>query len=231
MRIAEPDNHCACAILAYVQASSTPTQVSPEGARRRARGACGTTSCAGNASAIYAIVEELDLTITQMKALHALADCGREVSVKELADRLAMSLPGRQPHRRRAPAPRLAGAPRGRARPAHEARRHHPEPAARSSSASTTPASPASSSTPPPSPPSSARASRPPSPTSPITHDPHSHCHHRRQPPLVDPRRDVLRAVHDHARQHGRERRAAGDPEGPALARSAAWNGPSTPTR
>ena len=48
----------------------------------------------GNAGAIYAIVEELDLTITQMKALHALADCGSEVSVKELGDRLAMSLPG-----------------------------------------------------------------------------------------------------------------------------------------
>ena len=48
----------------------------------------------GNASAIYAIVEELDLSITQMKALHALADCGCEVSVKELGDRLAMSLPG-----------------------------------------------------------------------------------------------------------------------------------------
>ena len=40
--------------------------------------------------------------------------------------------------------------------------------------------------------------------------------HHRRQPPLVDPRRDVLRAVHDHARQHGRERRAAVDPARPA---------------
>jgi DNA-binding MarR family transcriptional regulator len=48
----------------------------------------------GNAGAIYAIVEELDLTITQMKALHALADCGSEVSVKELGDRLTMSLPG-----------------------------------------------------------------------------------------------------------------------------------------
>ena len=44
--------------------------------------------------------------------------------------------------------------------------------------------------------------------------------HHRRQPPLVDPRRDVLRAVHDHARQHGRERRAAVDPAGPRTRRS-----------
>ena len=33
---------------------------------------------------------------------------------------------------------------------------------------------------------------------------------------LVDARRDVLRAVHDHARQHGRERRAAVDPARPA---------------
>jgi DNA-binding MarR family transcriptional regulator len=48
----------------------------------------------GNAGAIYAMVEELDLTITQMKALHALSDCVGEVSVKELADRLGMSLPG-----------------------------------------------------------------------------------------------------------------------------------------
>jgi DNA-binding MarR family transcriptional regulator len=48
----------------------------------------------GNAGEIYAIVEELDLSITQMKTLHALSDCGCEVSVKELADRLGMSLPG-----------------------------------------------------------------------------------------------------------------------------------------
>ena len=38
----------------------------------------------------------------------------------------------------------------------------------------------------------------------------------RRQPPLVGARGDVLRAVHDHARQHGRQRRAAVDPAQPA---------------
>ena len=38
---------------------------------------------------------------------------------------------------------------------------------------------------------------------------------HRREPQVVDARRDVLRAVHDHARQHGRERRAAFDPARP----------------
>ena len=48
----------------------------------------------GNSGETYAIVEELDLSITQMKALHALSSCVREVSVKDLADRLGMSLPG-----------------------------------------------------------------------------------------------------------------------------------------
>ena len=38
----------------------------------------------------------------------------------------------------------------------------------------------------------------------------------RREQQVVDARRDVLRAVHDHARQHGRERRAAVYPARPA---------------
>ena len=42
---------------------------------------------------------------------------------------------------------------------------------------------------------------------------------HRRQPQVVDARRDVLRAVHDHARQHRRERRAAVDPARPRTPR------------
>jgi DNA-binding MarR family transcriptional regulator len=48
----------------------------------------------GSAPHAYRLLEELDLTITQMKALHALSDSGREVSVKDLADRLGLSLPG-----------------------------------------------------------------------------------------------------------------------------------------
>src|SRR5213076_3260742 len=39
---------------------------------------------------------------------------------------------------------------------------------------------------------------------------------HRGKPQVVDAGRHVLRAVHDHARQHGRERRAAIDPARPA---------------
>jgi DNA-binding MarR family transcriptional regulator len=48
----------------------------------------------GSNPQMYAVIAELDLTITQMKALHVLSDSDREVSVKELADRLALSLPG-----------------------------------------------------------------------------------------------------------------------------------------
>ncbi len=40
----------------------------------------------------YAIFEELDLTLTQVKALSALS--GDELTVKELAERLGLSLPG-----------------------------------------------------------------------------------------------------------------------------------------
>jgi DNA-binding MarR family transcriptional regulator len=48
----------------------------------------------GSSQQMYAVIAELDLSITQMKTLHVLSDCAREVSVKELSDRLALSLPG-----------------------------------------------------------------------------------------------------------------------------------------
>jgi DNA-binding MarR family transcriptional regulator len=47
---------------------------------------------ATNALGAYAIFEELDLTLTQVKALCALS--GDELTVKELAERLGLSLPG-----------------------------------------------------------------------------------------------------------------------------------------
>ena len=48
----------------------------------------------GSSQHLYALIGELDISITQMKTLHALDDCADEVSVKELADRLGLSLPG-----------------------------------------------------------------------------------------------------------------------------------------
>jgi DNA-binding MarR family transcriptional regulator len=48
----------------------------------------------GSSQQMYALIAELDVSITQMKTLHVLADGGSEVSVKELSDRLGLSLPG-----------------------------------------------------------------------------------------------------------------------------------------
>lgn len=48
----------------------------------------------GSSQQMFAVVGELDLTLTQMKTLGMLDDCVEEVSVKELAERLGLSLPG-----------------------------------------------------------------------------------------------------------------------------------------
>jgi DNA-binding MarR family transcriptional regulator len=47
----------------------------------------------GSSRQMFAILGELDLTMTQMKTLGMLEDCIEEVSVKELSERLALSLP------------------------------------------------------------------------------------------------------------------------------------------
>jgi DNA-binding MarR family transcriptional regulator len=48
----------------------------------------------GSSQQMYALIAELDVSITQMKTLHVLTDGGSELSVKELSDRLGLSLPG-----------------------------------------------------------------------------------------------------------------------------------------
>jgi DNA-binding MarR family transcriptional regulator len=48
----------------------------------------------GTSQQLYALITELDISITQMKTLHALDDLADEVSVKDLGDRLGLSLPG-----------------------------------------------------------------------------------------------------------------------------------------
>jgi len=47
----------------------------------------------GSSQQMFAILGELDLTMTQMKTLGMLDDCVEEVSVKELSERLGLSLP------------------------------------------------------------------------------------------------------------------------------------------
>ena len=125
VRISEPDKHCASAILAYVQATAADAQVSSDQLAAELLELWHHLT-RGASQQLYGLLAELDISITQMKTLHALDDCADEVSVKELAAPSRALAPGRQPHGRRPPAPRLARAPRGRRGPAHEARRHHP---------------------------------------------------------------------------------------------------------
>jgi DNA-binding MarR family transcriptional regulator len=47
----------------------------------------------GSSQQMFAILGELDLTMTQMKALGMLEDVVEEVSVKDLSERLGLSLP------------------------------------------------------------------------------------------------------------------------------------------
>jgi DNA-binding MarR family transcriptional regulator len=47
----------------------------------------------GDHGDIYRLLEELDLSMTQMKTLHHLHACVEEVSVKDLSERSGMSLP------------------------------------------------------------------------------------------------------------------------------------------
>jgi DNA-binding MarR family transcriptional regulator len=47
----------------------------------------------GSSRQMFAILGELDLTMTQMKTLGMLESCVEEVSVKELSERLGLSLP------------------------------------------------------------------------------------------------------------------------------------------
>jgi DNA-binding MarR family transcriptional regulator len=47
----------------------------------------------GSSQQMFAVLGELDLSMTQMKTLSMLDDCLEEVSVKELSDLLGLSLP------------------------------------------------------------------------------------------------------------------------------------------
>jgi DNA-binding MarR family transcriptional regulator len=47
----------------------------------------------GSSQQMFAVLGELELSMTQMKTLSMLDDCLDEISVKELSERLALSLP------------------------------------------------------------------------------------------------------------------------------------------
>jgi DNA-binding MarR family transcriptional regulator len=48
----------------------------------------------GQSRTMFALLDELDLAVSHIKALQVLADCGCELSVKDLSEELGLSLPG-----------------------------------------------------------------------------------------------------------------------------------------
>lgn len=86
------DNDCLRAILAFVQANSTRTQVSPAQLASELLD-LWLHLARGTQHTVFSLVEELGLSITQMKTLHTLDVCTDELSVKELSEQLHLSLP------------------------------------------------------------------------------------------------------------------------------------------
>ncbi len=76
-----------------MQASDAPTQAT---AAELARGLqrLWADVMRGSSGRMLAVFEDLDLGISHVKALHTLQYCGCELSVKEVAERLGLSLPG-----------------------------------------------------------------------------------------------------------------------------------------
>jgi DNA-binding MarR family transcriptional regulator len=48
----------------------------------------------GQSRTMFALLDELDLSMSHVKALQVLSDCGCELSVKEVSEGLGLSLPG-----------------------------------------------------------------------------------------------------------------------------------------
>jgi DNA-binding MarR family transcriptional regulator len=48
----------------------------------------------GQSRTMFALLDELDLSMSHVKALQVLADCGCELSVKAVSEELGLSLPG-----------------------------------------------------------------------------------------------------------------------------------------
>jgi len=86
-------NNCACAILAFVQATDAPTQTTSEQLAAELL-ALWHHLMKGQSKTMFSLLDELDLSMSHVKALGVLSDCASELSVKELSEELGLSLPG-----------------------------------------------------------------------------------------------------------------------------------------
>jgi DNA-binding MarR family transcriptional regulator len=80
---------CAHATLAFVQATDTSAHT-----HLAEQLLAFWQSCLSDSSRLYALLEEHKLGMTDMKLLHALAYCPSPPTVKDLAERMGLSLPG-----------------------------------------------------------------------------------------------------------------------------------------
>src|ERR1700750_2990355 len=79
-------------MLACMQASSASTEATPAALAAELLD-LWRVILKGSTRDLYRLLAELDLSLTQLKLLHVLVECRTEISVKELAEALAMSLP------------------------------------------------------------------------------------------------------------------------------------------
>jgi DNA-binding MarR family transcriptional regulator len=79
-------------MLACMQASSASTEATPAALAAELLD-LWRVILKGSTRDLYRLLAELDLSITQLKLLHVLVEGGAEISVKELAETLSMSLP------------------------------------------------------------------------------------------------------------------------------------------
>jgi len=83
-----------CAILAYVQASDTTTPHASAAELAEELLALWHHLMRGQSRTMFALLDELDLSMSHIKALQVLSDCGCELAVKEVSEELGLSLPG-----------------------------------------------------------------------------------------------------------------------------------------
>jgi DNA-binding MarR family transcriptional regulator len=86
-------NICACAILAFVQATDTSTQVTAQDLAGELL-SLWHFLMKGQSKSMFAMLDELDLSMSHVKTLGVLSDCGCELSVKDLSEQLGLSVPG-----------------------------------------------------------------------------------------------------------------------------------------
>jgi DNA-binding MarR family transcriptional regulator len=76
-----------------MQATDAPTQVPPKALAEELLG-LGHHLMRGSSRELYALLSELDLSLAHVKTLHTLHDSPGDLSVKDVAERLGLSLPG-----------------------------------------------------------------------------------------------------------------------------------------